>query len=53
MFKELSGGFPPPTIKAVAEHWQLPYETVRGRWADYKAAVATGTTPLSPLLAET
>ena len=42
MFDELSCGSHPPTVKDVAEHWQLPYETVRRHWSAYKAAVATG-----------
>ena len=42
MFNDLSHGSPPPTIKAVAEHWQLPYETVERHWAAYQAATAAG-----------
>ena len=40
VFHDLSGGSPPPTIKAVAEHWHLPYATVRRHWVNYQAATA-------------
>ena len=42
VFHELAHGCPPPTVKDVAEHWELPYATVRRHWVNYQAATAAG-----------